>query len=157
MCSIFPTCSFIQTLDIRATEYLYVRVHTHTSVCAHRRCRRAHRPRRIKHRPSASAAVRAADLSGAYREQRGDRRSVPRADVRFERRRIVERLRADSHAVHADGKCSHVRRGCMCAKPHIHARAHTHGRTRWCIRGVGTHRRYAHLLIYVAMRMDIYS
>ena len=41
---------------------------------------------------------------GAYRLQRGDRGGVPRADVRVERRRRGERLRAEPPAVDADGK-----------------------------------------------------
>ena len=41
---------------------------------------------------------------GAYRVQRGDRGGVPRADVRVERRRRQERLRAEPAAVDADGK-----------------------------------------------------
>ena len=67
-------------------------------------------PRRIEDRPSASAAVaRRRPKSGAYPGQRGDARGVPRADVSVERRRNVERLRAESQAVvHASGKGSHV-------------------------------------------------
>ena len=42
--------------------------------------------------------------SGAYIVQRGDRRGVPRADVRVERRRRLERLPAEPPAVDADGK-----------------------------------------------------
>jgi hypothetical protein len=45
--------------------------------------------------------------SGAYIAQRGDGGGVPRADVCVERR-VVERLRAEPHAVDADGKGSHV-------------------------------------------------
>jgi hypothetical protein len=54
-------------------------------------------PRRTEARPSASAVVRAAGPGGgAYIGQRGDGRGVPRADVRVESRRIVERLRAEA-------------------------------------------------------------
>ena len=42
--------------------------------------------------------------SGAYVSQQGDRGGVPRADVRVERRRRLERLRAEPTAVDADGK-----------------------------------------------------
>jgi hypothetical protein len=46
------------------------------------------------HRPSAVARRRAE--SGTCRVQSGDRRGVPRADVRVERHRCVERLRAEA-------------------------------------------------------------
>jgi hypothetical protein len=48
-------------------------------------------------------AARAGE-GGAYIGQVGDARGVPRADVRVERRRRVERLRAEPPAVHAGGK-----------------------------------------------------
>ncbi len=81
----------------------YTQAHAQASACtcaharAHRRCRRAqpaapHRSpaERVRH----SARRRAG--SGAYPVQRGDRRGVPRADVRDESRRRVERLRAEA-------------------------------------------------------------
>jgi hypothetical protein len=98
-------------------------------------------PRRIKHPPSASASPRRpiAAESGAYPEQRRHRRGVPRADVRVERRRPVERLRAEPHAVHADGKCSKIRREHTCVRvraAHTPAPKHTntHTRTHKCAR-----------------------
>jgi hypothetical protein len=69
---------------------------------------------------------------GAYPGQRGDRGGVPRADVRVERRRRVERLRAEPPVVHADRTRSHVSAR-MRARPiaHTHActRARAHGRS----------------------------
>ena len=52
-------------------------------------------------RPSASGPTVA---GGAYPGQRRHRRGVPRADVRVERRRRLERLRAEPPAVDADAK-----------------------------------------------------
>ncbi len=61
----------------------------------HRRCRHPP-PGRIEGGPSARPRRVARDgRNGAYRRQRRDGRGVPRADVRIERRRVVERLRAD--------------------------------------------------------------
>ena len=65
--------------------------------CANRRCRRAQPA--APHRSPAERVRRSARRragSGAYRGQRGDARGVPRADVRVERRRRVERLRAEA-------------------------------------------------------------
>jgi hypothetical protein len=89
-------------------------------------------PRRIEHRRSASAPHRApAAEGGTYPEQSRHRRGVPRADVRAERRRPAERLQAEPHAVHADGKRSKVRReftcACVCVRACVRVcvRAHT--------------------------------
>jgi hypothetical protein len=155
-----------------ARGYTYALIHPHAHICMEKRgcmhapanaCHRymptytypciyldSHvRPRRIEHRRSASKPHRApAADSGAYPEQRRHRRGVPRTDLRVERRRPVERLRAEPHAVHADGKCSKVRREHTCvrvraccahpctethkhAHPHsqMHARARTHTHT----------------------------
>ena len=93
--------------------------------------------------PSASgtpAVVRRRAGSGAYIGQRGDTRSVPRADVRVERRRTVERLRAEPHAVHADGKGSHGSAP-MRGRPNPHTRG-THTQTR-------TMHTYMYIYIYV--------
>ena len=54
-------------------------------------------------RPPA-VARRPGRKGGAYIGQRGDRRGVPRADVRVERRRVAERLRAEPAAVDPGGK-----------------------------------------------------
>ncbi len=63
-------------------------------------CAAAHnRPRCIEARPSASgtpAVARRRAEGGAYLGQRGDRGGVPRADVRVELRRHVERLRTEA-------------------------------------------------------------
>jgi hypothetical protein len=69
---------------------------------------------------------------GAYFVQRDDTRGVPLADVRVERRRRPERLRAEPHTVDAGGRRSHVSarmRGRHIA--HAHTRAHTDGRSTW--------------------------
>jgi hypothetical protein len=61
-------------------------------------------------------------LGLAYLAQRDNRRGVPRADVRVERGRRGERLRAEPHAVHADRKGSHVSAQIReCPKTHAHA------------------------------------
>ncbi len=75
--------------------YTYIYTHTHTHTYTHTR---------IEPWPCGLPPVE----SGAYRGQRCDRRGVPRADVRVERRRGEERLRAEPLAVDADGKCLHV-------------------------------------------------
>ena len=91
---------------------------------------------------------------GAYLAQRDNRRGVPRADVRVERGRRGERLRAEPHAVHADRKGSHVSAQIReCPKTHAHAltRMDAH---------VGASVVQAHIgdtFIYVAMRIDMYT
>ena len=97
--------------------------------------------------PAKRIRVTPAAESGAYPKKRSHRRGVPRADVRVEHRRPVERLRAEPHAVHADGKCSKVRREYTCVRAcvltplrrntqtrtpaltHTHTHTHTHTRT----------------------------
>ncbi len=58
------------------------------------------------------------------------RRGVPRADVRVERLRVVERLRAEPPAVHADGTRWHVSAR-MHARPIARAHARAHGCSTW--------------------------
>jgi hypothetical protein len=102
---------------IRTRSYTYTvgaRACACRDVCAHARERErvggaaAHNgPRRIKNpteRVPPAVARRAGKKGGAYIGQRGDARRVPRADVRVERRRRAERLRAEPPAVHAGGK-----------------------------------------------------
>ncbi len=98
---------------------------------------------RIEHRPSVSAPrLTPTAESGAYPEQKRHSRGVPRTDVFVERRRQLERLRAEPHVVHADEKCSHVRRRHTCASPCAHACAETHTHTHTHTR---THaRKHAH-------------
>ena len=65
---------------------------------------------------------------GAYLGQRGDTSGVPRADVRVERRRRPERLRAEPPAVDADGNAL-ARVGADARAPdrtRTRARARTH-------------------------------
>jgi hypothetical protein len=113
-------------------------------VCAHTRARlggrrRAQRPaphrRPAEHVPPA-VARRPGRKGGAYIVPRDDRRSVPRADVRVECRRIVERLRAEPPAVHADGTRSHAS-AWMRGRPIAHANTRARARTqhvRACVR-----------------------
>ncbi len=65
---------------------------------------------------------------GAYNVHVRHGRGVPRADVRVEHRRLVERLRAEPHAVHAIGKRSHGSARIR-VRPHPHPQARTHART----------------------------
>ena len=74
----------------------------HIATCArtrahtHRRRRRAQRPR-MRRRPTERSPPRCVPTeSGAYVGQVGDGGGVPRADVRVEGRRRVERLRAEN-------------------------------------------------------------
>ncbi len=80
---------------------------------------------RVRHRFAPQAE------SGAYPGQRGDRRNVPRADVRVERRREntrrVERLRAEIHAVKADEMARRFRRGYVHAETHYRKSRRTRG------------------------------
>ena len=99
--------------------YIYVRLYIHPSVPT-RSC--------TEHAAARGGAPPAAE-GGAYPGQRGDRGGVPRADVRVERRRRLERLRAEPPAVHADGKAL-ARFGADASAPGAHARARAHGRTR---------------------------
>jgi hypothetical protein len=87
-------------------------------------------PRRIDDPPSASRLQwrAAGPEGGAYRVQVGDARGVPRADVRVERMRILERLRAEPHAVDADGTRSHVSAR-MGGRPIAHAQTRAHAWT----------------------------
>ena len=90
-------------------SYINIIIHIHIHIQIHMQyiCTSVHTPQRsyaqlylTRGRPQGRAA-RAE--SGAYVGQRGDRRGVPRADVRVERRRREERLRAEPPAVDADG------------------------------------------------------
>ena len=110
----------------RTSIYPVFRTRSYTYTRGHPRMRvptRLHTHARIDDPPSASRpqwrAARAGK-GGAYPEQRGDRGGVPRADVRVERRRLVERLRAEPSAFHADGTRSHVPAQ-MRARPITHA------------------------------------
>jgi hypothetical protein len=111
---------YVCTRNPRTHTYIYIRIHVSSSpsarpyphpwpraseclhVCA--RARASAVPPRTtgraasEARPSASAIVRVrlGQKGGAYKGQRGDRGSVPRADVGVERRRRDERLRAEA-------------------------------------------------------------
>ena len=124
----------------------------HTSVCTHtRKGRAASNPDQAR-----SMRLRAAGrdgapqaVSGAYPGQCGDKRDVPRADVCIERRSRFEHLRAEPHAIHADGKCSHVSARDAWVPNHARTRACTHGRT---CGSVGDHARIGDTFLYVARR-----
>jgi hypothetical protein len=104
---------------------------------------RLHTRARIDDPPSASRprwrAARAGK-GGAYPGQRGDRGGVPRADVRVERRRPRERLRAEPSTVHADGT-----RTCVGADAWVPKRTRTNGRSTCARVSAVPHRRYVHL------------
>ncbi len=68
------------------------------------------------------AVARRRAESGAYRGQRGDTSGVPRADVRVERRRRAERLRAEPLAVDAE-RIPLARAPQIRGRPYAHARA----------------------------------
>ncbi len=113
-------CIYIHTY-IYIYIYIYIYMYVCMYVCIYiyafflTRARTTAAPHR---RPAERARYNATPPveSGAYPGQTGDTRGVPRADVRVERSRRLERLRAEPHAVHADGKCAHA---------YALARAHT--------------------------------
>ncbi len=80
----------------------------HTLARAHTRRMTAAPHRRPAERVPPAVARRPGREGGAYPLQRGDGRGVPRADVRVERGRRLERLRAEPHKVDADGTHSHA-------------------------------------------------
>jgi hypothetical protein len=143
------TYTYINRYVYNAYIYIYIRIYAynHTSrlsyaqpclthvdtracacphVCAHPRARTTARTASTT-RPSASrqAARRPGRIGGAYHVQRGDRGGVPRADVSVERRRRLERLRAEPNAVHADGTRSHASSSDAWAPTHAPTRART--------------------------------
>ncbi len=141
------------------------RAHTH----AHRWCRRARRAaphRRPAERVRDACGGAPPADSGAYLYQGRGARSVPRADVRVERRRRPERLQAEPHAVHADGKgfrgSAWIR-----ARPHQHAHAlahmpcravtSAHARDRTCASVTQQHKRLHLLLKGVHRYIYIYT
>jgi hypothetical protein len=73
-------------------------------------------------------------MKATYPAHRGDSRGVPRADVRVERR-LVDHLRAEPPAVHADGKCTVGPDAC--APNHARERARARAQGRAC--GAGTY------------------
>jgi hypothetical protein len=134
------TCIYIHAYTRLCYAQLYLHtwtpVHVRANTSAHTRARASAAPPRTTARaasttpPSASRlhwrAARGAKKGGANIVQRGDTGGVPRADVRIERVRRAERLRAEPPAVHADRTRSHASarmRGRAVA--HAHARART--------------------------------
>ncbi len=132
-------------------------------ICAHTRARAsavaaAHNgPRRIDdpaERVPPAVARRPGRRGGANPGQVGDTRGVPRADVRDERRRLHECLRAEPRAVDADARRSHVSARIR-ARPSL---AHSHTRARMDAASehmcaAGRHRRSVHR--FSQPRMDI--
>jgi hypothetical protein len=110
----------LYTLICMAT---FARAHTKTSA-APLRTMTAHASATDR---AQSAAVRVRAGGGAYVGQVRDLRGVPRADVRFEGRRQVERLRAENATLGGGGKCSHASAR-MRARPRTHTSARTHAR-----------------------------
>jgi hypothetical protein len=140
-------------VDIRACACSHVRTHMRARIGG----AAAHNGRRhIDDPPSASRSggVRPGRKGGAYIGQKGDTRGVPRADVRVERRRTVERLRAEPPAVDADETRSHVSRR-MRGRPIAHAptRVRTDAaRGRVC--AAGPHRRSVRRCSQARMDVD---
>jgi hypothetical protein len=95
------------------------------SAAAHNGPRRTDDP---AERVPPAAARRSGRRGGAYPVQRGDTCRVPRADVRVERRRRVERLQAEPPANHADGGRAHVSAR-MRVRPIAHAHTRAPGRS----------------------------
>jgi hypothetical protein len=153
--SIFRLC--YAQLYLHTWTPAHARAHTfcaHTHARAHRRRRRAQRPaphrRPGRARPACGGAPPGRKGS-AYRGQRGDRGGVPRADVRVERRRILERLRAEPRAVRADRNA--LARFGADAQSHTHTRARTDAaRARVC--AAGAHRRSVHRCSQPRMDVD---
>jgi hypothetical protein len=82
-------------------------------------------------RPSAVRRGARRAGGGAYRDQRRDGGRVPRADVRVEGRRRLERLRAENVRLGGGVKCSHaLARMRACPRTHTSARACTHASAR---------------------------
>ncbi len=131
---------------MRITRLCYAQLCAHTwapaharaHTSAHTRARASAVPPRTTARAASTTPPRASRLrwraarageGGAYIGQRGDARGVPRADVRVERRRRLERLRAEPPAVHAGGKAL-ARVGAHARAPdRAHTRARALGRS----------------------------
>jgi hypothetical protein len=107
-------------------SYMRTRTHAHIGGAA------AHNDRAcVDDRPSAVRRGARRAGSGAYEGQRRDGGSVPRADVRVEGRRRLERLRAENTTLGGGGKCSHASAR-MRARPRTHTRARAHARLGAC-------------------------
>ena len=126
----------------RTRSYTYTRGHPRMRVPTRRRTHTRARiggaaahngPRCIDDPPSASRARWRASpgrKGGAYQNHVRHRRGVPRADVRVERRRLLEHLRAEPSAVHADGERGHVSARVR-GRPIAYEHARAHGRSTW--------------------------
>jgi hypothetical protein len=145
---------------------LYLHTWAPTRLRTHTRARASAVPPRTTARAASTtrrARPAAGPKGGAYIGQVGDTRGVPRADVRAERRRVGERLRAEPTAVHADGtrspwstpteRARMCRRGCERAQSHTHTHARTDAaRGRVC--AAGAHRRSLHRCSQPRMDID---
>ncbi len=121
------------------------RLRTHAR--AHRRRRRAQRRRRAasttRPRLSRRGGTARGRRGGAYPGQRGDRGGVPRTDVRVERRRREECLRAEA----TRGRRRRNALACVGADARAPDRMCTHARTdaaRGRVCAAGPHRRSVH-------------
>jgi hypothetical protein len=119
-----------------------------THARAHRRCR----PRTTGRAASMPSRARPEQMrwpcggappgrkGGAYIGQRGDRHGVPRADVRVERIRTVEYLRAGApRGPRRSDSARMCRREYVRARTHTHTRAHISGHVR--VRAARIHQR----------------
>ncbi len=109
----------------RARAYTLASTRARAHIGGAARTKRPASHQRPAERVPPAVARRPGRNGGAYPMQHGDRRGVPRADVRVKRRRPPERLRAERFAVHADGTRSHVSaqmRGRPIARAHARAR-----------------------------------
>jgi hypothetical protein len=137
---VFATRSYTYT---RGHPRMRLPTRLRTYAQAHRRSRRAQRPaphRRPAERVPPAVARHPGRKGGAYLRHPGDTHGVPRADVRVERRRRKERLRAEPPAVDAGGARSHVSAR-MHGRPIARTHARAHGRTqhvRACVRRART-------------------
>ncbi len=140
-------CVCVCRMHTHAYKYIYpvIATRSYTYTRGHPRMRV---PTRLRtHTRTCASAAPPGRNAGAYRVQRGDTRGVPRADVRVERRRIGERLRAEPPAVDADGRALASVGADACApnRTRRHMRAHAHRRsTSACVYAAGLHRRSVH-------------
>jgi hypothetical protein len=142
---------------------IYIHPYIHSCAQARARARRdiggaaAHIGRTcVGDRPSAVRRGARRAESGAYRAQRRDGGGVPRADVRVEGRRRVERLRAENATLDGGLRRSHaLARMRVCRRTHTSARPHA--RTPGRGRGACPPRRYACATIGVQGRACVYT
>jgi hypothetical protein len=130
----------VSTQDRSTYTLIHIATCARARARAYRQRRRVQRPR-MRRRPTERSPPRCARglESGAYREQRRNGGGVPRADVRVEGGRRLERLRAEAATLSRDRDArrrrevlARVERGCGLAHAHTRARASTHAWARTC-------------------------